>query len=92
MLANSHDDNNIDIDNDDITDANDHGNDDHASDDVVGPTWGVRSLADELASAPWDTFVHLSTCGIVPVKIVVRTKDREEKAGLKSAKGSKGSN
>ena len=52
MLANSHDDNNIDIDNDDISDANDHGNDDHASDDVVGPTWGVRSLADELASAP----------------------------------------
>ena len=52
MLANLHDDNNIDIDNDDITDANDHGNDDHASYDIVGPTWGVRSLADELASAP----------------------------------------
>ena len=36
----------------DISDANDHGNDDHASDDVVDLTWGVRSLADELASAP----------------------------------------
>ena len=29
--------------------------------DVFAFTCGVRSLAEELASAPWDTFVQLST-------------------------------